>query len=97
MLKNFPQRVRNILEQIQLYRGKELKYQHYKDTMAYVKGTSRVKEVSTTSNVTASTYIHKNNKKKIKEIQHHKKKIVLIFSNKKARTCQIYNLINNSN
>lgn len=32
--------------------------------MAYAKGTSRVKEISTTSNVTASTYIHKNNKKK---------------------------------
>ena len=64
MLKNFPQRVRNILEQIQLYRGKNLKYQHYKDTMAYAKGTSRVKEVSTTSNVTASTYIHKNNNNK---------------------------------
>ena len=60
MLKNFPQRVRNILEQIQLYRGKNLKYQHYKDTMAYAKGTNRVKEVSTTSNVTASTYIHNN-------------------------------------
>ena len=64
MLKNFPQRVRNILEQIQPYRAKNLKYQHYKDTMAYVKGTSRVKEVSTTSNVTASTYIHKNNNNK---------------------------------
>ena len=64
MLKNFPQRVRNILEQIQLYRGKNLKYQHYKDTMAYAKGTNRVKEVSTTSNVTASTYIHKNNNNK---------------------------------
>lgn len=65
--------------------------------MAYAKGTSRVKEISTTSNVTASTYIHKNNKKKIKEIQHHRKKIVLIFSSKQARTCQIYNLIKNSN
>jgi len=74
MLKNFPQRVRNILEQIQLYRGKELKYQHYKDTMAYVKGTSRVKEVSTTSNVTASTYIHKNNKKKSRKYSITKRK-----------------------
>ena len=32
--------------------------------MAYAKGTNRVKEVSTTSNVTASTYIHKNNNNK---------------------------------